>query len=87
MSKRILSKFILAIILLNLPTTLQLNLDETDNSGDIRKIGSIWNISLTALLIIAEILCFSRISLKNMDWLGKLTISAYTFASLLQAAT
>jgi hypothetical protein len=57
--------------------------DENKYYNELRNIGGIWNITLTALLIVVEAICLSKISFKRMDWLGKLTISAYTFASLL----
>jgi len=60
--------------------------DETDYLEALRNAGGYWNIALVFTQIIVLIICMKKVKIKNMDWLGKLTLCAFAFGSLLECA-
>ncbi len=49
----------------------------------IRNVGGYWNILMALIQIIALIVCFQNVKLKNMDWLGKFILGFYALGAVL----
>jgi hypothetical protein len=57
--------------------------EERDYLEALRNAAGNWNIALMLTQIVVLIICLQKVKIKNMDWLGKLTLCAYAFGSLL----
>lgn len=57
--------------------------EERDYLESLRNAAGNWNIALMLTQIVVLIICLQKVKIKNMDWLGKLTLCAYAFGSLL----